>query len=515
MKRRIAVLLCLLMVWAQAAVAEDRTGKLAYDTELLARQAGMQVMKETSFAWGGLPLLDDDTNKALTSLFKVLGLQSRAQGTEEAGYRAWDVLLQKVSVLDLTMRNERGVYYEQSNLLGGQTVAFTADEFRTFIAGLSARTGGAIPTNLDIIFATAMRALGAGEIPLDMETLDGSLLAFNSWQDTALLPVERLRPVVSLPGLYGVRSVVIDVTREELIALAQAYSDLLADNEALWLEAAQAQMTQAQDADSLREAAQRTATIMRDLPRTLEGWLPETLPPSEYREVFGADDQLVCKQLDIVLPGDAFLYVEWVPGETHTPALYASFGIGESEAELVLTREMGSPQKRGSETKVRNNTVAQWSYEEAALRLDTVLTYTENISARSGRETVTGKIELMMESEALLGEGAVVTLSGERTETTSGTIQQKYAHGTETVWRLKGLGFDTRKILTVTEKTTLAFADAVPALPEEIVRPAQMDDAALDAWLEGTRVSLLQTWYTVLGRLPADVATYLLKMIQQ
>ena len=43
------------------------------------------------------------------------------------------------------------------------------------------------------------------------------------------------------------------------------------------------------------------------------------------------------------------------------------------------------------------------------------------------------------------------------------------------------------------------------------VHPALMDDAAFASWMEAAQESLLQAAYTALGRVPPDVARYLLR----
>ena len=514
MKKRIAALVCLLLVWMQVSgLAEAVPGQYAKGLEAQARLDGMQLRTETSFAWGGLPLLDDETNEALKSLLKVLVLEKREQGTPSSGYLSLDVLLQKVSVLDLSMQNIQGTYYEQSNLLGGQTVAFTPEEFQTFVARLSSRSQGAMPTNLDAMFSIVMQALGAQPVEFDVETMSEVLRTYAGWQDVALQKTERLRPEVAIPGLYGLRAEVVDVTREEALAFADAYSALLAENEALWRGAAHAQQPDATP-EALQETAKRIAETLRVLPDMLAAWLPDGLPPAEYREVYGADDALVCRQLDITLPDDVHAYVEWVPEEAGVPAAYALISMGGSTLEFIYTQEVGAPQQNGSETKALHRTVAQGTYREPGMEVNAVLTTTRNASIRAGKEAIATRIELMMESEALFGEGAVITLSGETTETASGAIGSKYVHSAETVWRLKGLGFDSRKILTVSQRTTMEEA-APPATPgEDVVRPAQLSDEELDEWLDGTQVSLMQTLYTILGRLPANVAAYVLKLMQ-
>lgn len=514
MWRRLAALGCmLLMLLTPVLAGAAEPGMMAREFEAEARAQGMEVKTETTFAWGGLPLLSDEENKALASLLKVLTLQSRAQGAEDGGYRAYDMLLQDVSVLDIVMQAADGVYYEQSNLLGGQTVAFTPEEFSTFMARMSARSEGSLPANLDTLFTALLQALNGGDIQLDAQTYEGAMQAFAVWQNSALVETEQLRPSVRIPGLYGVRAVVVDLTREEALDFARIYSDLLAENDALWREAATSQLPEGSDEATLDETAQKIAQTMRDLPKWVELWWPQGVGPMELRTVYGPDDEVVSRQLDLPLSDTLYFYAEWVPQETGVPPLYGYLAAGDSSLELLVTHEKGEATQSDKETNLRNRSIAQLGYQDEQMRLDVTMTRTQDVKTIETRETITTQTDFLVESAALFGEGMVLTLSAQTTQSTRGETG-KYANTSETVWRIKGLGFDKQNILTVTSKTTLQEA-TLPADPAvEAIHPAQMTDEELDAWFGKTQVSMVQVVYTILGRLPADVAEYVLNAMQ-
>lgn len=512
MKRRMATgLLALILLVAQGALAQAPARYVIAAEEAVLAQ-GLALQTEASFAWGGLPLLDEEVNDALESLASVTRLQMQRQGTGGAGYTALDLLLQNVSVADLAMQVQDGVYYEQSSLLGGQTLAFTPASFAAFMARLSATSQGVLPLSLDVPFRTLMQALGAQESAVpDTETLDDATAAWLAWQQTALTETEALRPKVYTPGLYGARADVTEITRAEMLALAQTYSDLLADNDGLWRAAAEAQLFDADEA-TLHETAQAISALMRDLPQMLAEWLPENLKPTMLRTVYDVSGALIAKQVEIPLPDGAHVFFEWVPAEYGVPPLYVSLSVGEASLTLLVSREDGQPQTAGRVTNTRNRYVAQWQYAEPQLAVDIMMTRSERLETRADRETVITQTDWMMQSDALLGEGAVVTLSVETTDAASGAGKD-YIRRQETIVKLKGLGFDDRTILTCTSRTTAVQAEA-PALPPaaEIVHPDRMDDEAFAEWISETQVSLIQAWLTVLGRLPSDVAQYVLSL---
>lgn len=512
MKRWILPLCCLLMALplSGAMAMEPAPGHYAKQMEADALLQGKEVRTETTYAWEGLPLLGDDTNRMLRSLLSEMTTRYRVQRAGSGGYRVAEVSLQGAPVLDLAVQAADGLYYEQSSLLGGQTLAFTPAEFSRFVARVSARSGGALPADLDALFEVALRAIGTESIDVDRGTEADAAALLAGWKASALTVRDSLRPAVNLPGRYGVRAEIIDVTREEAIALAQAYASLLEENDALWAGAAKAQLPDGADADTIDETARRIADTMRGLPQLLTDALPVGLPPAEYREVFGADDQLIVRQLDVSLPDGGYLACEWAPREAGIPEAYVSLSLGDVRFALILTREDGVPAIHRQNASLRNRMIAQWTLEDATMRLDVVMTRTETVERTAEREVIQTRTEWMMESEALLGEGTV-TLSSEARATTSGTIRDGYQRRTITEWRLKGLGVD-KVFLSSNARTRLFDADP-PVLTAEVtaVRPGQMGDAALIEWLDGTQVSLLQAAYTILGRLPSDVAGYLLE----
>lgn len=286
MKRRIAALVCLLLFFAPAARAERDIGALARLAEADGRVLGMEVYRKTNLAWGSLPLVDAAANKALEGLCNALRIDTRAQGAWDAGYVSLDVMLQNTSVFDFTLMTRDGVYYEQSNLLGGATVGATKEEFADFVARLSAKSGGAMPQNMDILFDFVRLGLGGGDVNVDMDTINAALAAIDGWSKTALVKTEKLRPVSYMPGAYCARAEVIQITRDEALALTAALADVIGGDEALLMGAAAEQVYQG-DETALREAVAKAKETLETLPGALGEALPESLAPAEYRELFG------------------------------------------------------------------------------------------------------------------------------------------------------------------------------------------------------------------------------------
>ncbi len=131
MLKRFLILFSLLLALAGIAFAEDAIapGRYAAVMEQVARDAGLSIQNQAIIEWSNLPLLDAPTNDALKSLMKALTVRTRQQSLDGNGFWSMNLLLQGDSVVDFSMQAKDGVYYEQSNLLGGNTVAFTPEEF--------------------------------------------------------------------------------------------------------------------------------------------------------------------------------------------------------------------------------------------------------------------------------------------------------------------------------------------------------------------------------------------------
>lgn len=478
------VLAMLLLLPAGLALAGD--GPLAQGRWAQALARGLAIRETTTFAWGGLPLLDDATNRMLKSLLKATTLQcSRADG-----YLKADVLLQDASVLDLILQVQDGVYYESSNLLGGAVLRFTPASFGAFTGRLSARAQGVLPPDLGPLFQAVFQMLSGSE------AVAGDAGLLDDWAVEALTETRRQRPKLLIPGLHGAYETVRDITRAEALDLASIYEAWIAEGP--------------QDSGIvLGEAARQMAGTLRDLPAALAQALPIGMPPMELRDVYGADDALVARQIEITLDENTYLYAEWTPD---LQGLYLSAALGDFAATALISRNEGAPYQAGSATRQQSRTLAHITLRTSGNPAEVVITRTESSELRAGRESVIIKTDWVLQDEALLGEDAVVTLTAQTTQVTSGETVAETLCRTETVWRVKGLGFDSHDVLTISTRSIVEAANApVDPAGAATLDLMQLDDVALDAWLvEIAEVYLMQCVHTILGRLPADVAQYLL-----
>lgn len=510
-KRLAAAGLCALLFFACPwAAGESAVGGLSAERERTARESGLEIHTKTQLSFGGLPLWDDETNAAVGSLLSELTLEKREQGAAGSGYVSLNAYLQKESVFDLTLLSKGGVYYEQSNLLGGRTAACTKDEFSVFAARVAEQSGGALPKNLAWLYELISLALLGGDgSALDTSMIDRALAAYEGWAAGALTVTERRRPDTWIPGIYGATARVAEVTQEEALALFQAFDWALSGGEALWPDAASARPPEGSPT-GLFEAFAGARDLLRAIAQTLPASLPRDLPASEYRMVYGLDGTMVSRQLAIALPEGGSLLFEWSAAAEGVPALYVAVSFADSAFTLLCTAEQGVPVTSGGMARKSDAVIAQASYTKGASRADMMMTIRRSAERRKDVETVDTEIECTLESETWLGEGALLTLSASINDKASGA-GEAYALKRQTVFRLKGMGFDGRDVLTVTETTGARKAQASVVDEAGAVHPALMDDAAFAKWMEAAQESLLQAAYTALGRVPPDVARYLLR----
>lgn len=508
MKKRFAALLCLWLLVAQTAHAETGIGTLAETREGDARLLGFEVYDQTSFAWGNLPLVDAETNGALKSLASALRFERRAQGARDAGYVSFDMILQNVSVLDFSLLTRGGVYYEQSNLLGGKTAACTKEEFADFVGRVSAKSGGALPGNLDILFDLARLGIGGGNVTVDTATVNAVVQTFGAWSKTALTQTERLHPKSMLPGVYGVRASVTQITRAEALKLAQTVTDLLSGDEAL-IRAAAAEQLPGGGENALRQAVKQATDTLRALPDALESAIPQSLPPAEYREVFDASGALTAVQVDAVLPGDLRAYVEWQPSEQGPAAVYASLASGDSALTLLVSFERGKPETVGAVFRRRDGVVSELTLSDPALHASLVTSTVRNAERQGDKETVRTRTDWTLESPELVGGNTALTLTAQTTDTASGAAAA-YKRNRTTEWAIGGLGGKSEPVLTMTTDTEIRAQNAPINPDDDVVRLGSLDEKAFDAFLRSVELGATQVGYTIMGRVPPDVATFVL-----
>lgn len=519
-KARLAVCVGLLLVLLTPLVlAEEMAtsytpGDYAASVQGAAQEAGLEVYTETTLAWDGLPLLEEADNAALKSLLAALRLETGAWGVSGSGAVSAKVYLQDVSVFDITLMTQDGLYYEQSSALGGQTVAFSQEEFAIFMRRLSEQSEGILPQNLDGLFEVVVTMLGGMEAPdIETNTIDNAWAVYAAWADTALTKEERLRPDTYLPGIYGERAEVMDVTRAEAIALAGAIANMLSGEEALWSSAVEAALPEG-DENEVAAMLASIAGIVQALPETVATALPEDIMPGEYREICGEGDELVARQVEFALDSDTSILVEWIPAQDGARAYYASVRMGESEVFYLGSHDTIDLGKTGSGvTKTQKRDVAQWTLVDGEVKLDIMMTGITNIQTSEGKETIDYKADWIVESAAVLGEGAVVTVTCKVRDTATGE-GKAYVRQRESVWGVKGLGYGAQTVLTVTETSAVRQPSTPIDVEDELVRPASLEEEEFAQWLADMQVSLIQVGYTCLGRLPSSVAAYVLQQMQ-
>ncbi|MDR0928801.1 MAG: hypothetical protein LBM74_03695, partial [Oscillospiraceae bacterium] len=233
------------------------------------------------------------------------------------------------------------------------------------------------------------------------------------------------------------------------------------------------------------------------------GVLPGDMPPLRYLEVFDAEGALLSRQLILSLPDGLTFSLEWLPQAADAlPPLCLTITAAESRFQWRLTRADEAAARRS---------VSRITLTDPALSFEAALTQSETTLPDAEGETLLSETSCALTSDALLGEGVTATLHARTTDRAAGA-QADYTRERETVLWLTGLGFDEQVPLTITTRTTTEAA--VPPLQlENAMFPATLPDEALDAWLDNVRISAAQVLFTCLGRLPSDVAAYLLQFM--
>lgn len=492
MKRR-AFALCLALCLGMGAVAG------ASDAE-----APLETYTTVTFEWGGLALLDEAAAEALGALLESTELRISRWADGENGYASAVWMLQEEPALDFAVAAQDGMWYERSTLLGDATVACTEAEFAALAAQFAQASGGMLPAQWGTAFAAVMSALagGTGEA-LSVDAVGDYLDVVERWREGALDVTVTEGAHVMLPGLSGVRTETIDVTREEALALAEGLCAVLGQDTALWDAAVAAQMpgARADVAETMREEARALA---EGLPAALAEILAADMPPAEYRRVYAQDGTLACSQVVLTVPGetDASLYLEWAESGEEIAALYARAALGEAEAELLLTLD-GMLGAQIAQCTLRG--------EDGALEL--LLTRTREREESAGRAEETVETVLRAHSGAGPDEAAQTTLVLRTQRQEQGEGAQYTRRSVSTV-SLEGFGTDEETVVTVTANTRMREKSLALAQQDNVLYLAGMDEQAREAWIQDTKLRLTQAWFSVLSRLPRETAAFLLAAME-
>ena len=466
MKRR-AFALCLALCLGMGAVAG------ASDAE-----APLETYTTVTFEWGGLALLDEAAAEALGALLESTELRISRWADGENGYASAVWMLQEEPALDFAVAAQDGMWYERSTLLGDATVACTEAEFAALAAQFAQASGGMLPAQWGTAFAAVMSALagGTGEA-LSVDAVGDYLDVVERWREGALDVTVTEGAHVMLPGLSGVRTETIDVTREEALALAEGLCAVLGQDAALWDAAVAAQMpgARADVAETMREEARALA---EGLPAALAEILAADMPPAEYRRVYAQDGTLACSQVVLTVPGetDASLYLEWAESGEEIAALYARAALGEAEAELLLTR-----------TRER---------EESAGRAEETVETVLRAHSGAGPDEAAQTTLVLRTQRQEQGEGA------------------QYTRRSVSTVSLEGFGTDEETVVTVTANTRMREKSLALAQQDNVLYLAGMDEQAREAWIQDTKLCLTQAWFSVLSRLPRETAAFLLAAME-
>ncbi len=228
--------------------------------------------------------------------------------------------------------------------------------------------------------------------------------------------------------------------------------------------------------------------------------------PMEYREVYGLSGTIVCLQAEIALAGGAALLAEWLPDGTGTGGLFLFYQDDKNTLTLLHTADHAISKASGA----RSRAVTEITLQAADFAATALVTHVQDATRTADKETITFRTDITLESAELLGADMALTLSAAGTDTASGE-GDRYTRKCHTVWTVKGLVFGAQPVLTVDSKMKLRTAASPIVQAGAMVYPARLSEPELNQWTKDLQGHLTQAWYTCLGRVPPDVATYLLE----
>jgi len=480
MKRFFAFLICMLL--PLSAAAEEAALYQTLENEALSQ--GLTMETTVDFSWGSLSCLTEEENEALGSVVDALSLRSLRHQSEGETWNTLEALLQEVSVLDLTLGQKDGVYYEESSLLAGKLMTFTEAGYARFSQSLSRKTGIQLP-DFFRSFAPAGSYVGAEEA---LRSVSGMLTAWRSEN----MPMEKAEmPVLMLPGVSGSSARSAAVEREELILLARTLGNEGAEEEESFF----------QKEETLLNAF---VQALEQLPRTLEETLPEDFE-AEYMEICDENGGVLCRRLTLQASGEQLL-LEWSTGK-NIRAMYAEGSVEGNAVSLLATWQKNEDLSSAKKTQRDETLVLHLSVQkqgaDAPETMDVIL---ESHSEGSDRKE---DVQWTMTVSRMEGENVLPGLEAEGTAEIRGSGKElKRKDGM--LFFVTGLAEKRQKLMEISVTTRAQQLTSPLERAVQVISLDDISDEELMSWMNEIQQYFPQAARSILAMLPEEAAVYLL-----
>ncbi len=489
--------------------------------------AGREISYAISANWHGIPELDEETNKTISSLVDAIEITSSfALPNQSTAYSRFEMTMNGdralwgEAVFDETTGyvnspamgrpfalglEDIAKYYENLGTWLENNMAESDPDFQGIdISGMYASIGQSLSDQALGVSAqdpvAAMVEYEAFMNDLGMEPIGD---AFEKWLETAATGEPYEDTIASVFGVAPQKAMVYQITKDELVALLQELMSLIKNNDALWqyvIDTTNASLPPEQKITLTEEDLQAAKAELDTMASELEMAIPDGMT-AQYIECYddaGVNNLGIVQLLLETGEAEPFeAYIEWIPNESSCAAY-----IGNSEGNIQFLAEPlpeeaveldGQPAvQKGCKAMLSTNL---FSREPVIL---------EAICASQESDSANGFV-----FSVGIGDGEMVTgvkLTGDQKFSYNGpdaVMDGAYVVSTF-------VGDANNKILTVNVSAKTGEPSGMPFDPHgsamEFVYPGQMDEAAFADWMENdVTAGTMQSAFRILSALPSDV----------
>lgn len=527
LRKWIAVLLCAAMAFSLSASALAQEAQASSIEAALAE--GREVTATANFTWHNPPIVDEQTNLAISKLLEATSFTTRyAKPDDENAYGDFVMQMSGEDALKVEyVTNENGTYFVSP--LIGEPMAIETDDLGQYMHNLGAymdRIMAEAGEEMEVSYAEMLEQL-VTMMPSEgmtispgyedwesewLETTDElfdayglleTMQAIDAWAATDMAGEPYEGTLETKLDVAADHALIYPVTQDKLSAMIDVLEPTLIDNTTYWslvTEVYNSQLSGYETPLSVDEVMEMLPEVFAMLRETLAE-MPEDAD-IRYMEYYDAQGELVLGQFFLDIPSEyetVRFVMEWVP---QVLPFYMEFDLDGTG--VVMTMEQNSPTADGREDDGFTMKLEMIEYGESAgaiyFIVNNALSVTNNTRVWDAGFTFGGE---------MYGMDAYVDILINQVDVVRGSdVEKKLAVDVS----LRGSMITVEPIAIVSMDATLktGAAQGAPFNAEDssaltFVHPGQMDMGAFDAYMASVSASTLQSMMHVMSLLPVEL----------
>lgn len=529
-KKCVAILLCMLLALSQVVVALGESEK-TIPSLTAATEAGREANISASIKWHDLPLIDEDTNKIISSLMDATEFYTRYAKTDElSGYYSVGMKMSGQDAFTVDTVYDETTAYISSPVYGTSPLALSVDELGEFFTKLGtymdsisedgSEDYSAAMASMSSMFSAQLDAAQSAkdvtevQDPMDALTdvyevygLGEALDVADKWVDKTLVGETYEGPINSAYGLEIASATSYMITKEDLIELVSGVMKTLEGNTEFWSFALANYSTGMEmvdeDTPTLEEIMESVPELTAEVLSAMEQIPEETI--IRYLECYDDQGNYIASQVETIVPGNEegtgefSLYMEWL-ADTINFYMEAFQDANGFTAEVAPKADVAEGVKDDGFSFLLSIYQDNELYNEVYIDTTSVASDSED-----GRVWDAGLMIAVADATETMGVNFILnqvdTYKGE--DITQDVNLDMHIFMNDTSMPVL--------TLTATAETGEPQGPAFDITDASILHPAQMTDAEFAEWMNNVSMSAMQNVFGIIALLPADVLSVMMQ----